>query len=89
MANIAGFLQGFLTDGADVHILDRGVSQLLGVVKRGQPVEAVVGNFGDSDVRFAGIGVRRRKMRLGKDAKQRCLAYLGQANDAGFHRRSF
>jgi len=28
------------------------------------------------------------KLRLGQDFEQRCLAYLWQADDAGFHDRS-
>src|SRR5271169_5375614 len=61
--------------------------QLLGIVERGQAVEAVVGNLGDADVRLARVAGLRRKMRLGQNAKQRCLAYLGQADNAGFHNK--
>jgi hypothetical protein len=88
VADVGRFLERVLANGADVDVFHRGVGQLLGVVERGQPVEAVVGNLGDADVRLARIGMGLgRKMRLGQDAEQRCLAYLGQANNAGFHKK--
>ena len=89
MADVSSFLQRVLADRADVHVFDRRVRQLLRVVERGQAVEAVVWNLGDADVRLARVGVSlRRQMRLGQNTKQRCLAYLGQANDAGFHKKA-
>ncbi len=88
MSDVAGFLQSFLADRADVHVLDGSVSQFLGIVKRGQPVEAVVGDFGDSSVGFARISVCRREMRFGENSEQRCFAYLRQANDASFHKEA-
>ena len=64
--------------------------QLLRVVECGQTIETVVGNLGDADMRFARIRVRlRRKVRFGKDLKQRCLAHLRQADNASFHKGSF
>ena len=37
-----------------------------------------------------GFAVRlRRKLRFGENPKQRCLAYLRQANDASFHKGLF
>ena len=55
MADVGGLFQRVLADSADVDVFDGGVGQFLGVVERGQTVEAVVGNFGDADVRFARI----------------------------------
>ena len=86
MADVGGLLQRFLANGAHVHVFDGGVGEFLGVVESGQLVEALVGNFGHADMRLAGVRIRLfGEMRLGEDAKQRCLAYLGQADDAGFH----
>src|ERR1700685_3819901 len=63
--------------------------QLLRAVERGQPVEPVVRNFRDADVRFARVGACLfGKVRLGENLKQRCLAYLRQANNAGFHKEA-
>ena len=89
VADVGAFFERFLADGADVDVFDGGVGELLRVVQRGQPVEAVVGNFGDADVGLARVGIGLvGKIRLGENAEQRCLAYLGQANDASFHRDS-
>ena len=55
MADVGGLFQRVLADGADVHILDRGVRQLLRMVERGQFVEALVGDLRDPDVRLARI----------------------------------
>ena len=87
--DVGGLFQSFLADGADVHVFDRSVGELLGVVERRELVKAVVGDFGDSDVGLARVGVGwLGKMRLGENAEQRCLAYLGQANNAGFHKEA-
>jgi hypothetical protein len=59
--------------------------ELLGVIKRGQFIEAFVGNLGDSNVSLARICERLLgEMQLGKNSKKRCLAYLRQANSASF-----
>jgi hypothetical protein len=64
--------------------------QLLGIVKGGQPVKAVVRNFGDAQMRLARIaGGALRYLLLGQHYEQRCLAYLGQAYDSGFHELAF
>ena len=55
MANVGGLFQRFLADGAYVDVFDRGVSQLFRVVERGQFVEPLVGDLGDSDVRLARV----------------------------------
>ena len=89
VADVGRFFQRILANRADVDVFDGGMRQLLRVVERGQVVEAVVGNLGDSDVRLARVGVGLRKMRLGQNSEQRCLAYLGQANNAGLHKSSF
>ena len=79
-------LRGVRRHGGNVHVLHRGVHQLARVVERGEAVEAVVGDLGDADVRFARIGVRGRELRLGQDLEQRRLAYLRQADDSGLHK---
>jgi hypothetical protein len=41
-------------------------------------------------MRLARIGVSLLgEMRLGQNAEERCLAYLWQANNASFHKKSF
>jgi hypothetical protein len=64
------------------------MSEFLRAVHGREAVKAVVGNLGDSNVSFARIGARGRKVRLRKDTKQRCFADLRQTNDASFHKRS-
>jgi hypothetical protein len=64
------------------------VRQFLGIVESSQAVEAIVGNFRHANVSIARIRLCR-KVRLGQNPEQRCLAYLGQANDASFHKNSF
>src|SRR5215472_1063400 len=82
----SGFLERLLTDRSNVNVLDRGVRQLLGVVLYGQAVQAVVGNLGDPQMGFARVGEGAAgNIRLGEDLEQRCLAYLRQADNAGFH----
>src|SRR5882762_2322273 len=89
MADVGGLFQGVLADGAYVHVLDGGMRQLLRVVERGQLVQTLVGDFGDSDVRLARVRIcLLGKMDLGQDAKQRCLANLRQTDDASFHGES-
>src|ERR1700690_4485743 len=62
--------------------------KLFGTVERRQPVEALVRHLGHSNMSLARVSVRLvGEMRLGENAKQRSLAYLGQANDASFHIR--
>ena len=90
MRRVSAVLQRLLPDRAHIHIFDRGVRKLLRVVKRGQPVQSVVRNLGHADVRLARIRARLiRKMRLGQNTKQRCLAHLRQANNASFHNPLF
>jgi len=67
------------------------VSDLI-VVAAGDPgrvdahIEPLVGNFGDSDVRLARIGVAAIfELGFREDLEERSLAYLGQADDASFH----
>src|SRR5437899_10363765 len=88
VADVGGFLQCVLTDCAHVHVFDRGVRELLRVVERGQAIEAVVRNLGDADMSLARIGLGR-EMSLGENLKQRCLAYLRQADDSSFHKGSW
>ena len=81
-----GFLQGFLADGGDVDVFDGGEGGLLGRVEGGELVEPLVGHARHADVRLARIGVAALfELGLGQDLEQRCLAYLRQADDAGFH----
>ncbi len=80
-----GFLQSFLAEGGDVGVLDAGMHQLLGVVERGQAVEPVVGNFGDTEVRLARIARTLRDVLPGEHDEERSFAYLRQADDSGFH----
>ena len=90
VADVAALFERILADCANIHVFDGSMGQLLGIVERGQAIEAVVRHFGDSDVGFTRIGVRLLgQMRFGENAEERCLAYLRQANDAGFHKRSF
>ena len=71
VADVGGFLQRVLANGANVDVFNRGVSQLFGVVKCGQTIESIIGNFRNSDVRFARVCMGlRRKMRFGQNAKQ-------------------
>jgi hypothetical protein len=90
MGEIGGLFQGVLADGADIHVFHRRVRQFLGIVERGQAVEAIVRHFGDTDVRLARVGISLfGETRLGQNAEERCLAYLRQADNASFHMKSF
>src|SRR6185369_17319605 len=80
-----GFLEGFLANGGDVHILNGRVGGLLRGVERGEFVETLVGNGGDAEVCFARAAVSGSDVNLGKDFEQRCFAYLRQADDSTFH----
>ena len=86
--DVGALLEGFLANGAHIHIFDGGVGELLRVVECRQAIEAFVRHLGHSDVGLARVGVRLvGKMRLGENAEQRGLAYLRQANNASFHRK--
>ncbi len=87
MADVSGLFKRVLADGADVDVFDGSVRQLLRVVERGQSVEPIVGNFGNPDVGLARVAGLRGKMRLSEDAEQLRLAYLGHANNTGFHKK--
>ena len=90
MSGVRAVFQRLLADRAHVDVFDRSVRELLRVVKCGQAIKPVVRNLGHADVRLARVGASLiRKMRLGQNPKQRCLAHLRQANDAGFHKESF
>ena len=81
-----GFVQRFLAERRNIGVLDAGVHQLLGVVQRGQAVKAIIGDFGDAEMGLARIAVGAlRHLLLGQHYEQRCLAYLRQAYDSGFH----
>ena len=67
MGDVAGFLQRVLSNGAEIHVLNRSMSQLLGVALCGQAVETIVGNFGDADVGVARIGLGGGKRCLGEN----------------------
>src|SRR3954470_24288962 len=87
MPDIGTLFQSFLPNGADVHIFDRGVSQLLRAVERRQLIEPLIRHLCHPDVGFAWIGIcLSRKMGFSENAKQRGFAYLRQANDASFHK---
>ena len=68
VAEIAGFFEGILADCAEVNIFNRGVSQFFRIVLSGQPVEAIVGNLGDSDMSIARVR-GSRYVRLGENPK--------------------
>ena len=55
----SGLFERFLADSGDVGILDGGINNFLGVVQGGELIETIVGNFGDAEMRLAGIGVGR------------------------------
>ena len=80
-----GFVQRLLAERRHVGKLDAGMHQLFRVVERGQAVEAVVGDLGDSEVRLARISAALRDLLLGQHYEQRRLAHLWQAYDSGFH----
>ncbi len=70
MADVGGLFQRVLADGAYVDVFHRGVRQLLRVVERGQFIEALVGDFRDSDVGLARVRKRALgKICLGQNAK--------------------
>ena len=70
MPDVSRLFQRILTNRAHVHVLDRGMRQLLRVIKRGQLVQAFVRNFRDTNVRLAWIGIRLlRKAYLRQNAK--------------------
>ena len=86
VADVSAFLKRFLPDCPHVHILNGGVSEFLGIIKSGQAIKAVVRYLGHPDVSLTRIGICLvGKIRFGENSEKRCLAYLGQANDAGFH----
>ena len=55
MADVGSLFEGVLSDGTDVDVFDGGMGELLGMVEVGEFVEALVGDFGDSDVGLAGL----------------------------------
>ena len=67
MGDIAGFLQRVLANRPEVNILNRSMSQLLGIALRRQAVEAIVGDLGDPDVCVSRVGLGGRKRCLGED----------------------
>jgi len=86
MADVGGLFEGVLSYSADVDVLDGGVGEFLGVVEVGELVEPIVGNFGDSDVGFARVGIGAfGEADFGEDSEERGLADLGKTDDAGFH----
>jgi hypothetical protein len=72
VADVGSLFQRVLADGTYVHVFDRGVRELLRVIERGQLVEALIWNLGDSHVGFT--RVRKRvlgEIRLGQNSEQR------------------
>jgi hypothetical protein len=64
------------------------VSQFLGVKKRRQTVQTVIGHFGYANVSLTRIGVRLLgESRFSQYAEQGRLAYLRQRNNASFHKK--
>ncbi len=61
------------------------MNQFARVTLRGEPVEAVVGNGGDTNVRLARVGAAVRDIRSGENFEQRSLAHLGQTDDSSLH----
>src|SRR5581483_4429694 len=88
VAEESTFLERFLADRSEIDVLDGGMGQLFWAVHGGKAVKTVVGNFGDADVGFARVVARAGSLGLGENPKQRCLAYLGQADDANFHKNA-
>ena len=87
---IGRILERLLSNGPDIDVLDRSVRQLFRIVERGQPIKPVVRNLGDANVSLARVRVcLLREMGLGQNTKQRCLAYLRQADNSGLHKGSF
>ncbi len=85
VGKIGGLLQSLLPDCAHVGVLHLGVNEFARVALRGQPVETVVGNRGDADVRLARVGAAVRDIRAGENLEQRGLAHLGQTDDSSLH----
>src|SRR5450432_182919 len=85
VGDVGGVFESVLPDGAYVDIFNGGMHQFLGIALRGKAVEAVVGNLGDADVGFAGVGVCG-SAGLGQNAKEGGLANLGKSNNSGFHK---
>ena len=81
-------VQRLLAERGNVGVLHAGMDQFLGVIECGQAVEPVVRDLGDAEVRLARIAALRDLL-LGQHDEQRSLAYLGQANDSGFHEVAF
>ena len=85
VGKICGLLQSLLPNRAHVGKLDLRVHQFARVALRGQPVEPVIGNRGDADVRLARVGAAVGDIRAGQNLEQRGLAHLGQAYDSSLH----
>src|SRR4051812_36363051 len=61
--------------------------QLLGIVKCSQFIQTLVRYFRHSNVGFTRVGIALiGYLGLSENSKQRGFAYLGQADDAGFHK---
>ncbi len=84
-----GFVQRLLAQRRHVGKLDTGVHQFLGVVERGQAIQAIVGDLGYPQMRLAWIAATLRYLLLSQHHEQRRFAHLGQANDSGFHGCAF
>ena len=85
VGKISGLLQRLLPNRAHVGILHLRVNQFARIALRRQPVQPVVGNRGDADVRLARVGAAVGDIRAGKYLEQRGLAHLGQADDSSLH----
>ena len=63
------------------------MSEFLRAVEGRERIQTLVRHFRYSNMGFTWVGIGLvGKMRLGKNAEQRGLTYLGKANDAGFHK---
>jgi hypothetical protein len=71
VTEIGRLLQRLLSDRSQVDVFHRSVREFLRTVHCGEFVESLVGNFGDAHVRLARVGMRRRQVCLGQNAKQR------------------
>ena len=84
-------LAGTLDEPADVDDLDRGVDDVLRLRHRGEPIEPVVGDLGDADVRILrGERVRGgERTTAGECVVERTLARVGEADQTEtFHEAS-
>src|SRR5581483_7693774 len=78
------FAHPLFLHSAEIHVVDGGIRDFLGLIELGELEQTRLGNLGDADM--GGLAALGINMRPGQNPEERGFSDLRQSNNSGLHK---